>query len=685
MDEHEQALRRQLSALFAEELADRVDELRRVAGELETEPGSPAARGALHRVLHVVKGASRSVGEEAIEGACHRLETLLAAGEPNLPIAALHDLADALAESRSALRSGAPIVVQRFARIAALAATEQDARDAPGAVPGGEDASATLRIAAVALDALVSQSADVLQARQSLTPVLRAFEQLRDEARVTAAASTGATEVAGRQWLRTLERSCRAFSTAVDRIVRSSELLDDQIRRLRLRPFEEVVAGCARIARDAAAALGKQVELTILARGVQLDRIQVEALRDVMVQLVRNSVAHGIESPELRRAAGKPECGQITIEATPRGDALSIQVRDDGGGVAAGWLRSLAAARGLVIDDPREAARLIFEPGVSSAPIVTELAGRGVGLDVVRQRVERLHGSVHVDWIANVGTTFALEIPITVATLRCMIVESNGVMYAVPISAVERLVWVTAAEIQRGETRELVRVGEDWLVVAPLASVLGNAASRQSRRAPGMVISQSGRRVVVAADRILDALEITFEPLDPRLGRLRCISGASTMPDGTVVLILQASDLVDAASGATFAQVFTPASSPRAPRSVLLADDSATTRALEANILRAAGYVVRTAVDGEDAWRQLSEGRCDIIVSDVDMPNVDGIDLTERVRASPELAAIPVVLVSARGSDADKARGMRAGANAYLVKSSFDQTMLLETLARLVS
>ncbi len=688
MDEHEQALRRQLSALFAEELADRVDELRRVAGELETEPGSPDARGALHRVLHVVKGASRSVGEEAIEAACHRIETLFANPDQVLPISAVYDLAEALADVRGVLRSGAPVVAQRFARIAATDAVgpvEPDAGGETSAVAiGSDDASETLRIAAVALDALVSRSADVLQARQTLTPVLRAFEQVRDEARATAAADTGATDVAGRQWLRSLERSCRAFSASVDRIVRSSELLDDQIRRLRLRPFEEIVSGCVRIARDAATALGKHVELTVHARGVQLDRIQIEALRDVMVQLVRNAVAHGIESPELRRAAGKPEVGRITIEAMPRGDALCIQVRDDGAGISVGWLRSLAAARGLSIDDPREAARLIFEPGISSAPAVTELAGRGVGLDVVRQRVERLHGSVHVDWIANSGTTFTLEVPITVATLRSLVIETGGVAYALPISAVERLLWVTPAEIQRGDSRELMRVGQDWLVIAPLASVLGHAASLSNRRSPGIVVAQSGRRVVIATDRILDALELTFEPLDPRLGRLQCISGASTLPDGTIVMFLQASDLVDAASGVKLTEVFTPVTSPRASPTVLLADDSATTRALEANILRAAGYIVRTAVDGEDAWRQLSEARCDIVVSDVDMPIVTGIELTERIRASPELAGIPVVLVSARGSDADKARGMQAGANAYLVKSSFDQTMLLETLARLV-
>ncbi len=688
MDEHEQALRRQLSALFAEELVDRIDELRRVAGELESDPGSADTRAALHRVLHVVKGASRSVGEESIEGACHRIETQLAelTAEQPVPVAVVYELADALDEARGALASGAPIVVQRFDRIGGVLAGPDE--PAPVVIAVSDTAGETLRVAATALDSLVSQSADVLQARQSLAPILRAFEELRDEVRASgsvladrSAALRGA--VAEQQWFRRLERSCRAFAGSLERISRSSEILDDQIRHLRLRPFEEVVAGCVRIAREAAVSLNKQVELTIHSRGVQLDRLQVEALRDIMVQLVRNAVTHGIETPEARVAAGKPERGEITVEATPRGDSLIIEVRDDGLGLDIAWIQRLAAARGIAADDPH-ASRVIFEPGVSSATTVTELAGRGVGLDVVKQRVDRLHGSIRVDWVENAGTTFTLEIPITVATLRALIVESGGATYAMPISAVERLLWVTPGEIQRGETRELIRVGSKWLVVAPLGSVLGNPQSLANRRAPGMVLSQARRRVVIAVDRILDALEIAFEPLDSRLGRLRCISGAATLPDGTVALILHASDLIDEASGTAYSQAFPAATTTRAARTVLLADDSATTRALESNILRAAGYIVRTAVDGEDAWRQLAEAPCDIIVSDVDMPNLTGFDLTERVRASAEHGGIPVILISSRGSDADRARGMKAGANAYLVKSSFDQTVLLETLARLL-
>jgi two-component system chemotaxis sensor kinase CheA len=683
MNEHEQALRRQLAALFAEELADRVDELRRVAGELDAQPESAEGLAALHRVLHVIKGASRSVGEESVEGACHRVETILAErGTESVPTRIVYDLADALDEARAALRAGASVIAQRFERIAAAGVADVEPPQAPSAAPG--DVGETLRVDAAALDDLVTHSAEVVQARQSLTPALRVLEQLRDELRMALGTGSTVRLVDGRQWLRSLERSCRDLSASAERIARGSEIVDDQIRRLRLRPFEEVVSGCARIVRDAAASLGKQVELTVDARGVQLDRVQVEGLRDVMVQLVRNAVTHGIEDPAVRKAAGKPERGEIRVEASAGGDSLRIEVRDDGAGLDATWLERMAAARGRSTENLRETARLIFEPGISSAPAVTELAGRGVGLDVVRQRVERLHGSIGVDWIPNGGTTFSVEVPITVATLRSLIIESAGTAYALPITAIERLLWVASASVQRGETRSLFKVGGDWLVLARLGSVLGTAGSTDAVRAPGMVLSHAGRRVVIVVDRIIDTLDLAFEPLDPRLGRVRYIAGASTLPDGAVALVLQSSDLMDAALGTAYAETFTVPADSRPARTVLLVDDSATTRALEANILRAAGYTVRTAVDGQDAWRQLGEMRSDVIVSDVDMPNLSGIELTERVRATDDLAGIPIILVSARGSDHDKARGMQAGANAYIVKSSFDQTVLLETLTRLL-
>ena len=550
MDKHEQALRRQLSALFAEELADRIDELRRVAGELDRDPTSADTLGALHRVLHVIKGASRSVGEESIEGACHRIETLLAerGSDVAVPTTMLHALADTLDDARAALRSGTPVAASRFDSIGRGDGSE--AQPSVASSPAPEDpASDTLRIAPASLDALVAQSAEVLQARQTLAPALRALEQLRDEARAMFASQSSGRALDGQQWLRGIERSLRDFAKAADWIARSAERLDDQVRHLRLRPFEEVIAGCARIVREAAVSLDKQVELEVDARGVQLDRVQVEGLRDVMVQLVRNAVTHGVEAPAVREAAGKPARGVITVGATPRGDSLRIQVADDGAGLDVAWLERLALERGRPTDDPRELARLIFEPGISSAAAVTELAGRGVGLDVVRQRVERLHGSIGVNWVPNVSTTFTIDIPITVATLRSLIVESAGIVYALPISTIERLLWVTTAEVQRGETRRLVKVGDDWLVVAPLDSVLGRSGAAPATRAPGIVLAHGVRRVVIVVEKIVDTLELAFEPLDPRLGRVRCIAGAASLPDGAVALVLQAADLLDVAMG----------------------------------------------------------------------------------------------------------------------------------------
>ena len=672
MDEHDRALRRELAAMFADELVERIEELNRVTDDLDRSPESVEGRAALHRVLHVIKGAGRAAGEPAIGEACHRLETMLEelADSSALPTVHLHLLSRALDEARVALRAGAPVRADLFERVANAsvdASVDAGAPDVSTVEPDpiGAEREDTMRVSASELDALLRQAATALQARQSLTPALRSIEALRDGSRV-------------------FDRAHRELSSAIQRVTRTSTSLDEQIRRLRLRPFDEVVAGCAQVVRDAAAHLNKKISLVMQSRGVRLDRIQVESLRDVMIQLVRNAVAHGIEAPEARAAAGKPEQGTITIEAVTRGDTFAIIVRDDGGGLDVVRLDQLAVERGLPPGEARAYASLIFESGVSSAPTVSELSGRGVGLDVVRQRIERLHGTVRVDWEPGVGTWFTIELPVTVATLRSLLVEANGVAYALPIATIERLIWVTPSAMQRGEDKELVAIGDTWVPVAQLATVLGASGSTADHRAPGLVLAQRGRRVVVTVEKILDAVEIAFEPLDPRLGDVRFVAGATTLADSTVALILQAAELVDAVLDRAYADVFRPKQPTKARHTVLLADDSATTRALEANILRSAGYIVRTAVDGEDAWKQLNEVRCDIVVTDVDMPNLSGIELTERIRASPALASVPVILVSSRSTDNDRANGMRAGANAYLTKGGFDQVALLDTLARLL-
>ncbi|MEP6862185.1 MAG: response regulator, partial [Deltaproteobacteria bacterium] len=314
----------------------------------------------------------------------------------------------------------------------------------------------------------------------------------------------------------------------------------------------------------------------------------------------------------------------------------------------------------------------------------TELAGRGVGLDVAKQRIEAMHGSIAVASERGRHTTFTIELPTTVATITAIVVSCSGVAYAIPSASVERVVRVERSGVRHADGKSLVRIAEQWLPLGHLVAVLGTPAPAMAERSAGIVLVQRERRVALVVDAIVGIYDLVIGALDARLGRIEHITGQARLASGTVALVVNASDLIDGVLGMTVTPpVRAPAPTKR--RRILVVDDSATTRALEANILRTAGYEVLVAVDGVAALRQLAEQpQIDLIVSDIDMPNLDGFGLTQAVRSNDRVATVPVILVTARGTDEDRARGLRVGANAYLIKSSFDQSVLLQTISRLL-
>jgi two-component system, chemotaxis family, sensor kinase CheA len=660
----------QLSLLLGEELADRIPDLTGVLLAIERAPSDLALARELHRLIHVVKGASRSAGMIEIEAACHELETLLAAVEPgkDIPsstIARGITFTDQLEQARKQLVAGQPV---SLAPQSVDVSTETPERET------------TVRVAADDLDLMMGHSAAVLIARQRLTDPIRVLGELDSELSQRRALSAAQLASSSRR----LSSVHRELSRALLRLDTTSARLDEHVRRIRLRSIGDACRGCERIVHDTAAATGKRAELFVHGAEVRVDRAQVDVLRDVLIQIVRNSVAHGIELPEVRVLAGKPELGHITIEAHIEGDAVRVTVSDDGGGLDLDAIAAQSARRGMRIESHADAERAIFAPGLSTAAAVTELAGRGVGLDVAKQRIEAMHGSITVTSERGRHTTFTIELPTTVATITAMVISSGGVAYAVPSSSVDRAVRIVRANVRHAEGRSLVRIDETWLPLGILASVLGKPSAAMSERVAAIVLIQSGRRVVLVVDAIVGIFDLVVGALDPRLGRIRHLTGQARLASGNVALVVNASDLIDDVLGMT---VMLPAAAavPTKRRKILVVDDSATTRALEANILRTAGYDVIVAVDGEAALRQLAEHpQVDLIVSDIDMPNLDGFGLTQAVRSNDRIATLPVVLVTARGTDDDRARGLHVGANAYLVKSSFDQTVLLQTIARLL-
>ena len=526
---------------------------------------------------------------------------------------------------------------------------------------------------------MMEHSAAVVVARQAVGDSLRRLNELQLDLALRRTLS--ANQLA--DMTRNLARVARDFAAAHRDLDAASNLLDHHVRRIRLRSVSDACQGCERIVRDTAASVGKSAMLVVRDGGVRVDRAQVDVLRDVLIQLVRNCVAHGIETPAVRRQAGKPERGQIRIDANVVGDVVKVSVSDDGAGLDLEAIRAQGARRGVRVETLADAGLAIFAPGLSTATTVSELAGRGVGLDVAKQRIEAMHGSVVVESQPGHGTTFTIELPTTVATITALVVSCDGVAYALPSSMVDRVLRVDQARARHAEGRTLSLFGDTWVALGTLSHVLGGATPA-SARGPALAIVQGGRRVVLLVDSITGLFDLAVGALDARLGRLRHLTGQARLANGTVALVLNASDVIDDVLGMAIAPPAQAVQETRRRR-VLVVDDSATTRALEANILRTAGYEVVTAVDGEAALRQLVENlSVDLIVSDVDMPNLDGFGLTQAVRGIERLATVPIVLVTARSTDADRAKGLRVGASAFLVKSSFDQTVLLQTIARLL-
>lgn len=467
--------------------------------------------------------------------------------------------------------------------------------------------------------------------------------------------------------------------------------LEEQIHKVRMLPFSHACDGLFRATRDLALEQDKEVELVIAGADTELDRSIIDGLRDPLLHVVRNAIDHGIETAEQRRAAGKPARATIRVAVTLRAEQAAITIEDDGQGIDVERVKAAARKQNLALaHDDDDVLRVIFEPGFSTAASVTHVSGRGVGLDVVKTQVEAMRGSVEVATEPGRSTAFTLLLPLTVTTLRVLFVRVGSEMFALPSSSVQRLVRAARSDIGLIEGREMLLLDAAPIPVVSLAELLGSpstAAPQAQSKLPLVITRQQNQSVALAVDELLSEQDVLCKPLGERIARMRNISAATVLPTGRVALLLRPSDLVRLGVGrapSSRAAAGFGTTSQSAAKRALLVDDSATTRTLERGILEAAGYEVLIAVDGKSAWLLLQEKGADIVVSDVEMPNMDGFALTEAIRASKRFRDLPVILLTSLDSAQDRARGMDSGANAYLVKSAFDQTNLLETIRQLL-
>lgn len=471
--------------------------------------------------------------------------------------------------------------------------------------------------------------------------------------------------------------------------------MQDAVKEMQLLPFAALLDLMPRVVRELARDQGKNADFTTQGGDIEIDRRILDELKDPLIHLLRNAVDHGIEAPETRTAAGKPARGQLSVTVTQQeGGHVELRVGDDGAGISAERVAAAARKLGLIGQDEklgeREALALVQRSGLSTSPIVTDISGRGLGLAIVREKVEHLGGTMTIESHLGRGTAFVLRIPVTLATFRAALVRSGASLYALPAAGVERVVLAAETDVRTVENRETITIDGQVVAVAHLDAVLelpAKAPAEAPARLPLVVVTGRDTRLALRVDEIVGEQEILVKPLGPQLARVRNVAGATTLGNGQVIAVLNIADLIATAarSGAPRAVATAPAAdAAAAPQAILVAEDSITSRALLKGILESAGYAVTTAVDGAEAFATLKSAHFDLLVSDVEMPRMDGFDLTARVRADKKLAELPVVLVTALGTREHRERGIDVGANAYIVKSSFDQSNLLETVRRLL-
>ncbi len=584
--------------------------------------------------------------------------------------------------------------------------------------PAPEKADRVVRVTADSLTRLLALAGESLVESRQFRPFVGSLRQLKQ-----AQTGLGDNLRALEQQLQdlkegSLQTARDLLARVTDQAAKSQVQLTERIRELddyahrnedlagrlhheiigsRMRPLADGVKAFPRMVRDVARQLGKQVQFEIRGENTGVDRDVLEKLEAPLNHLLRNSLDHGIELPEERVAAGKPATGRVVLDACHRAGMLQITLRDDGRGVDRKRLIRKIIERGMVsaamaeqLADA-ELLEFLFLPGLSTKESVTELSGRGVGLDVVQTMAKALGGTVRVTSTFGRDTVFSLRLPITMSVLRALLVEIDGEPYAFPLTRIERICALPAERIECLESRRYFTLDDQTIGLVEATQVLDLPASVEANKTlfPVVVLSDRGHLFGLVVDRFLGERDLDVRPLDPRLGKVPNLGGASLLENGMPVLMFDVEDVVRSIDvlltgrKLKWSAVELAAQRSRA-RHILVVDDSITVRELERQLLESHGYQVDVAVDGMDGWNTVRGGNYDLVVSDVDMPRMDGIELVRRIKQDARLKNLPVVIVSYKDREEDRLRGLDAGANYYLTKSSFHDRTFLHAIEDLI-
>ena len=672
---------------FRPEARDLLDQCAKGILEIEKSGTSATAIQRLLRLAHTLKGAARVVKQSDIAERAHAIEDALSP---------FRNCADTIA--REQIDTILSHLDEIGSQIVTLAPAD-DAERSEASKPNQDDGSRTIRTDVAETDAVLDGIAETHGLLAGLRKAAQRVEQVRHQADLLLAQLPHVTadhdrpsgrspqhlHAVGEELRRSLSGVERNLGSTVDQMDRELHQLRDAAERLRLAPAGSLFVALERTARDIAQALRKQVTFGGKGGDIRLDSHVIETVRGALIQIVRNAVAHGIESDSERKAAGKPESGCVTVEVSRRGRRIVFECRDDGRGVDLDAVRRVAVQRGLL--DPAAKAlgaadlvRVLLGGGISTSKTVTDVSGRGIGLDIVREAIAQLGGEVAVRTDPGIGTTFELAIPPSLTSMEALIVDAGGNPAAIPLDAVRRTLRVAATDISRAAPGASIPYEQKAIAFIPLSSALDGARWPADRNWTAVVVAGAGGLAAIGVDRMLGTARIVVRPLPDRLAASAIMAGASLDAESNPQLVLDPDGLVAAAQrGDAGGLDPTPQRRP-----VLVVDDSLTTRMLEQSILESAGYEVDAAVSGEEALDVVRRKPYALILVDVEMPGMDGFTFVERIKSDPTLRGIPAILVTSRAAPEDRQRGRDAGAQGYIVKSEFDQAELLAMIKPLM-
>jgi len=677
---------------FRVEAKEIVEQLSRGVLDLEQGASGKELVGQMLRLAHTLKGAAHVVKQAEIARNAHQLEDLLVA----------YQSGDSIPRQQAEAMLG--LVDGMATQLAALGLEPSPQPEHPAPAPP-EETFDTLRVDLGDMDVLSEGLAESGVWLSSLKTKLAAVEHAADLAalllsHLSAPAADGGERAAaslrkGRAIAEDLQAMLSPLShnlvSAMEQVERELAQVRDTASQLRLVPASAVFAPLRRTARNTAQTLGKQVDFVTDGGEHRLDAHVLAAVRDALLQIVRNAVAHGIEAPEARAATGKPALGKVSLQVHRRGNRVAFACHDDGGGFDVAALRRAVVARGLVSPDAAEALNsedvfrlLLRGGGISTSSAVTEMAGRGIGLDVVRETSGKLKAEVAMRTAPGAGSTVEISVPVSLLSLSAVLVESGGISASLPLDSVQQTLRLVEADVVRSPDGDSILFGGKTVPFLPLARALGQSSSRgqAAQRFSAVVVRSGAEHAAIGVDRVLSTATVLLRPIPAFAGVDPIVAGAALDAEGNPQLVLDPAALIRAA-GATQA-VSIQEAPPRTPL-VLVIDDSLTTRMLEQSILETAGYDVHLATSAEEALEKALVADYDLFVVDVEMPGMDGFEFVARARATPALSHVPAILVTSRNSPQDKKRGEEAGAKAYVVKGEFDQAQLLQTIRRLVA